>query len=234
MDSKYCIKCDTEKTIDNFHTRTRKSGNIYVFKYCKECEKKRKQDPEYIKKELEKHKKYYEENRYNILEKTKEYSKNNLEKVRKYQEQYHKLEKNVKKRNERRFNRRQTNDEYRIYCNLISRITKLLKSNKNTSTAKLIGCNIKDFKLWIEYQFDTNMSWSNYGNYWQIDHVIPCNSFNLIQIDEQHKCFHWSNCRPLEKIKNIQKSDNIIPFQILLQELKVNYFLQHVQIAGTS
>jgi hypothetical protein len=234
METKHCVKCNTIKIVNNFHTRTRKSGYIYVFKYCKECEKQRKQDPEYVKKDLEKHKEYYKEYREILLDKAKEYTQNNLEKVRNYQNIYHKLKKNVKKRNKKRYDRRQNNDEYRIYCNLSSRITKLLKSYKNTSTNKLVGCTIKNFKIWIEHQFNSNMSWNNYGDYWQIDHVIPCNSFNLTSSDEQHKCFHWTNCRPLEKNKNIQKSDKIIPFQILLQELKVNYFLQHVQIAGKS
>jgi len=189
MEIKHCIKCDTIKTLDNFHTRTRKSSHIYVFKYCKECEKQRKQEPEYVKKALEKHKEYYKENREIILKNVKNYTRNNLENVRNYQNIYHKLEENVKKRNKRRYNRRQNDDEYRMYCNLSSRITKLLKSNKTTSTNQLVGCTIKDFKLWIEHQFDSNMSWGNYGDYWQIDHVIPCNSFDLTDPDEQNNVF---------------------------------------------
>lgn len=55
---------------------------------------------------------------------------------------------------------------------------------------------------------------------------IDCN----ININEQYKCFNWKNCRPLEKSLNINKSNKILPKQILLQELKVHYFInmQHI------
>ena len=232
--TKLCLKCNVCKNISEFHTRTRSSGNIYVCKYCKLCEKHRKQGAEYVEKALERKKQYYQENSTVILEKVKKYRNENSDKIKQYQQMYHKLQINVDRRNERRCIRRQNNEEYRLMCNISSRITKMLKSNKSTSTLKLVGCNVGDFRVWLEYQFDSKMSWNNYGDYWHIDHVIPCNYFNLTIEDEQLKCFHWTNCRPLEKTKNIIKSDKYIPFQILLQELKVNYFLQHVQIAGKS
>jgi hypothetical protein len=235
MDTKYCENCNTDKDVSDFSTRTRKSGYIYTFKNCKECEKKRKKEPEYIKKSLLRHKKYYLENKELILENVKKYRQNNIENVKEYQKQYHKND--SLKRNRRRFHRRQTNPEYRIMCNLSSRINIVLKS-KSIRTNKLIGCTPQEFKNWIEYQFNSNMNWDNYGSYWQIDHVTPCNSFDLTIIQEQYDCFIWENCQPLEKIRNITKSDKIIPFEILLHELKVNYYkksiMQHIQIAGNS
>ncbi len=224
MENKYCSKCDKIKNINDFHNRTRKSGSVYVCKYCKECEKQRKKEPEYVKKALKRHKIYCKENREIILENTKIYQSKNIEKISEYQKIYHKIENNVNRRNQRRRYRRQTDNEYRIMCSLSSRITKLLKSNKTIKTNKLIGCSVEDFKKWLEFQFDTNMTWNNYGNYWHIDHVVPCNSFNLEILDEQYTCFNWKNCRPLEKIKNIIKSDNIYIFQTLLQELKVCFY----------
>lgn len=234
MENKNCAGCNEIKPPTEFHSRLRKNGNIYYCLYCKTCEKLRKQEPEYVKKSLERHKEYYAKNKDILLEKVKIYNLHNIEKVKNYQNKYHKEENVANKRNERRRNRRKNDQEYRIMCNLSSRITKLLKSNKTESSCELIGCKLKNFKLWIEYQFDSHMSWNNYGEYWQIDHVKPCNSFDLNDVNEQYKCFHWTNCRPLEKVTNIQKSDKIIPYQILLQEIKLKYFLQHVQIAGTS
>ena len=82
------------------------------------------------------------------------------------------------------------------------------------------------------------MTWNNYGTYWHIDHVKPCSSFNLIEINEQHKCFIWKNTQPLEKSENIVKSNKILLNHILFNELKVNVFEKHLvrvlQIAGNS
>ena len=50
------------------------------------------------------------------------------------------------------------------------------------------------------------MSWDNYGSYWDIDHIIPCASFNLDNLEEQKKCFIFTNTRPLSKIENQRKN----------------------------
>lgn len=231
MEIKYCSGCDIEKCITEFHTRTRKSGHIYVFKYCKECEKVRKKQPKYKKKVSENRKKKYnedEEYRKSMIDKASNYYQENTDRVKEYQREYHKREDVVNRRHQRRYDRRQTDKEYRIMCNLSGRIQRVLKSYKSMRTNQLIGCTPKFFKDWLEHQFDSKMSWDNYGTYWHIDHVTPCNSFDLTNLDEQKICFHWTNCQPLEKIENIKKNDNIIPFQILMQEIKVKYYKKSI------
>lgn len=224
MDTKKCISCDTTQYVSEFHTINKKSGHVYIVNNCKNCEKIRKKKPEYVQRSLERHKEYYKENRDQMITKSKSYYDENRDKVKKYQCEYHKRPDVVKKRKKKRYDRRQENEEYRIMCNLSARITKLLKTMKSTKSIKLIGCTIPEFKKWIEWQFDSNMSWDNYGTYWHIDHVTPCNSFNLANLEEQFICFHWSNCRPLEKTKNIVKSDSVIPIQILLHDVKIHHY----------
>ncbi len=54
------------------------------------------------------------------------------------------------------------------------------------------------------------MSWENYGKgkgKWNIDHEIPCRSFDLTKEEEQYKCFHWSNLQPLWEQDNSGKCD---------------------------
>lgn len=97
----------------------------------------------------------------------------------------------------------------RIAKNLRTRLGKLMKQNKTSSTFDYIGMTISEFREWLEYQFDENMNWDNYGSYWQIDHVTPCASYNLEDENEAFKCFSWENSRPLEKKENNIKSDNI-------------------------
>jgi hypothetical protein len=52
------------------------------------------------------------------------------------------------------------------------------------------------------------MNWKNYGKgegKWNIDHILPCASFDLTQESEQHRCFHYNNLQPLWEIDNLKK-----------------------------
>ena len=57
------------------------------------------------------------------------------------------------------------------------------------------------------------MTWDNYGrgtNNWSIDHIIPCSNFDLTKIEEQQKCFHYTNLQPLCSFTNrVLKKDKI-------------------------
>lgn len=133
--------------------------------------------------------------------------------------------------------RRENNPQVKISENIRNRIRmsiKRQKSSKYKNSFELIDCSPYFLTKWLEYQFDSNMSWDNYGSYWSIDHVIPCAYFDLKNREEQLKCFNWRNCRPLNSIENSSKYKKIEPFQILLQEIKVHYYEQHIQIAGIS
>jgi hypothetical protein len=79
----------------------------------------------------------------------------------------------------------------------------------NTSYQDLLGCNLEFFKKWIEFRFNENMSWENLGKYWQIDHILPINSFNFSDDNDKNICFHWTNLQPLESKENNKKSDKI-------------------------
>jgi hypothetical protein len=61
----------------------------------------------------------------------------------------------------------------------------------------------------LEKQFKEGMSWDNHGSYWEVDHIIPCDSFNMQDIEQQKLCFHYTNLQPLTKIQNRQKSNKI-------------------------
>lgn len=48
------------------------------------------------------------------------------------------------------------------------------------------------------------MTWENHGE-WHIDHIKPCCSYNMLVIEEQLECFHYSNLQPLWKHENLSK-----------------------------
>jgi hypothetical protein len=75
-----------------------------------------------------------------------------------------------------------------------------------------VGCTIDELKIHLESLFVEGMTWENYGNgtnKWNIDHIIPCLYFDLTDAEEQRKCFHYTNLRPLWGIDNIKKGDKL-------------------------
>ncbi len=99
----------------------------------------------------------------------------------------------------------------RIVGNLRTRLNQALKGKCKTATAiSLIGCSVKELKEHLGKKFSEKMTWVNYGNYWEIDHVLPCSSFNLVKREEQIRCFHFSNLQPLTCSENRSKRDKIL------------------------
>lgn len=90
-----------------------------------------------------------------------------------------------------------------------SRIRSGLKSNntkKSETTIQYLGCNIAEFKSYIEKQFTDQMSWDNYTTYWEFDHIIPiCYNKNTTTTEELIQRLNYTNIQPLEVNKNRAK-----------------------------
>lgn len=230
---KKCSKCGIEKELSEFYEDKRAKDGLQS--HCKGCfkeywdknkektakrmkeyrarpanrEKLVKREKEYNLKNKEKiakrRKKYWEKNKEKIVKQRKEFRERLgiKEKIKEYQQQPE-----IKARtNTRQRTRRKTNINFRIKCNLGTRIWWSLKNNsKSKSTMKLLGCTIEQLKQHLEEQFTEGMSWDNYGK-WHVDHIKPCILFNLSEPEEQSKCFHWSNLQPLWAVDNLEKSD---------------------------
>ena len=90
-----------------------------------------------------------------------------------------------------------------------SRTNIALKNNsKHFSSRESLGCSIKNYKEYLENQFDSNMNWENWGPYWEIDHIIPLNTFDLSKRSNQLIGFNFKNTRPLEKSLNRSRPKN--------------------------
>jgi transposase-like protein len=100
-----------------------------------------------------------------------------------------------------------------IKVRLQTRIHKVLKGGSSVSIFKVLGCNLSFLKRWLEDQFVPGMSWENYGSAWHIDHIVPCDAFDLSCPVQQVGCFHYSNLRPLWARENHSKHARIIPCQ---------------------
>lgn len=116
------------------------------------------------------------------------------------------------KRNEYERNRRKNNIEYRLKINLRNRISEILHNKQRDKSISLLGCTFGFFKDYLESKFLSGMSWENYGyNGWHIDHIIPCDYFDLTKPEEQLKCFHYTNLQPLWGVDNLRKSNKLLP-----------------------
>lgn len=181
---KKCSKCKIEKEYSNFNkNKYNKDGYQY---HCKDCrvesriknkDKKRIYDSEYSLK-----------NKNKIKERCKNWKQNNKDKINKYNRE-----------------RASSDLNYKILHNLRNRVGNAIKFNyKSTSTKELLGCSIEYLRLYLEDMFDDDMSWYNYG-LWHIDHIRPCASFNLSDLDQQKQCFHYTNLQPLWAKDNLSK-----------------------------
>jgi hypothetical protein len=104
-------------------------------------------------------------------------------------------------------NRKLTDAEFKLIKTLRSRLSRAIKrqkSNKCDTTIELLGCSISFLKIFLEAKFKEGMTWENHGK-WHIDHIKPCASFNLLDEEEQKKCFHYTNLQPLWASENLSK-----------------------------
>jgi hypothetical protein len=86
--------------------------------------------------------------------------------------------------------------------------------SKKNRTVEYLGISIPEFKKHLEKKFHVNsktgemMSWENIGK-WHLDHIIPCSSFDIRNIEAQKKCFHYTNIQPLWAEHNIKKGNKL-------------------------
>lgn len=100
-----------------------------------------------------------------------------------------------------------SNARFRVEMLLRGRVNTAIRlqgARKSARTMELVGCSIEDLMKHIESNFRDGMSWDN-RHTWHIDHIRPCASFDLMNPEEQKKCFHFSNLQPLTATENMEK-----------------------------
>lgn len=106
-----------------------------------------------------------------------------------------------------------TDPEFRLKHNLGVKMRSVIKKvggqRKAAGTYALVGCTREFFRGWLESQFTDGMAWENYGTFWSVDHEKPVIGFDILSEEGQRAAFHYSNCKPVEKIDNCVKCDRI-------------------------
>lgn len=179
--SRVCTKYNQDKkmSIDNFRQCKYKSGKLYFKSICRKCE-------------IESTTLY-----------SKSHEKNDLQKQAFLQYKKQWRSQNKKSENEK-YRFRFANDiSFRLRKNVSRSILRALRKEngiKLASIQKYLPYSIVELKQHIESQFNKNMSWTNYGKYWEIDHIIPQSCLKYMSLTDENftKCWALSNLRPLE------------------------------------
>ena len=201
-----CLKCGVTKDKKEFGKNKR--GRDGLKSYCKPCCKEylakwqksnpkkaneygykwKNANPEKFKGYVRKHKENYKNweinNPIQAKQNRQRYKDNNKDKMMEYDRNY----KNSKYKND---------DLFKLKCIIASRIRAYLKGiAKSKSTIEYLGCEIEFYKEYLTKQFSKDMSWENYGEYWEIDHIHPVSKGGS---------FHYSNTQPLTVTENREK-----------------------------
>lgn len=199
---KICSKCKFEKDKLEFYSRPSTLDGLRS--QCKQCFSDTRKRNKKVKSKYDSL--YYLLNRERKLCNSIIYGINHKHEKSLYDKSilYRKLENNRK--------RYHSNINYKLLCNLRSRLYVALHKNKKIkSTLEFIGCTIEELKLFLQNQFTDGMSWDKVLNgEIHIDHIMPCASFDLSDPEQQKKCFHYTNLQPLWAADNRKKYTKIM------------------------
>lgn len=78
----------------------------------------------------------------------------------------------------------------------------VLDGNVCVDYAPYFGLDIKNMRLWFEYQFNNGAGWDNFGKNWQFDHIIPVTYFDFSIEKELKMCWNFTNIR----VEHFQKN----------------------------
>lgn len=240
--SKLCNGCNIEKPLSDFSFRLSGKGAGKPRSRCKACEIKAsrehywrnpeyhraysrqwaKEHPEQVRNQ---HKDWRTKNAARKAETAKKWFADNADRNRENKRRWNRA--NPERCSQHKRKQKANNPNYAFAADMRATITTQLSvqgAKKSARGNRLLGCPLADFKRHIELLFWPGMSWNNRAE-WCLDHVRPCNSFDLLQPQDQQACFHYSNYQPLWGDDNARKgarldwtpaeSRHVLPMRLL-------------------
>lgn len=220
---RYCKLCKKAKLAANKHVqreyneRNREKMQAYNKKRWEENkETLRIKNKLWIQSHQEERNLYHKQYNLDNEPKRKEYRQNkykaNPEKYKQIYNDYKLLNKEKVNKWYREYTKERRKDPvYRAMKNLRNRMQRaivLQHGRKHTSLTTIVGSSILDARNHIASLFQPGMTWDNYGE-WEIDHIKPCDSFDLTLLEQQKLCFHWTNLQPLWWQDNVRKGNKL-------------------------
>ena len=189
------------------------------FKLCSDCKHQN---------QLKRCKEYKINNKQYVSEYNNNWKYEHKDVISEYNKEYNiKNRKNIQERqtNQHR-ERRKIDMKYKMSIVITNRLKKFYNGKPNIKD--LIGISISRFVEWIEYNFKSDMNWENHGTVWHLDHVIPCEWFDLTTEKDRKVCFHWSNVRPLDKNKNMIRKATCTQKELINHEILAIFFEKNI------
>lgn len=217
MEEKYCVSCEEWKPIEDFLINNKgRKCRICVNMRCREYKKNNR---EKISSYNKKYKSSFKED---IKEYNRKYNIENREAIQKRQTAQHKT-------------RRYEDPTYKLSCTLRTRIGDIFSrdTKKVTGTVELLGRDFKFVRDWLQSQFIDGMTLENHGEIWHIDHVLPCAKFDMVDGEEQRKCFNWTNLQPMIANDNLTKNDHVSMKEFNNQVKKVRKYMEDNDLEET-
>jgi hypothetical protein len=194
---KKCKRCSEEKPLTEYGRRKDTKDGLH--RYCKKCAYKIAEDYYHTTGKTSR-KDYYNQ-----------YRKENKEYFNTYSNQHYHENKEMY----REWNRNKSTMDpifrlkHSINANINVNLKKYLQIKQDKSM-NYLGTTMEQYCQYLEQQFTPEMNWDNYGSYWEIDHIMPIDSFDLTNEEQLYQCFNYTNTRPLHWLENKQKSNKII------------------------
>lgn len=231
-----CSSCGIYKTIDRFTKRiyTTKNGSVkecYLSK-CKDC----KNSEERIKNPQSKEKRkiiralYYKNNKTKIRSKGNHYYRKNRDMILSNQKDYTENNKDKVRESKRKSEQKRIKNDpsFRLRKRVSAQVRDHLKrfgfSKRGNSILKFLDYSIEELRTHLEQQFESWMTWNNYGVYnsqtwkdedqltwtWQIDHIMPQYKlpYQCMSDENFRKCWALSNLRPMNAKQNLLEGVN--------------------------
>lgn len=140
-------------------------------------------------------------------------------KTKKYkisQKKYRMSEQGKKHKREYAKRQRIINPNTKLLNTLRSRICLSIKRDlKSDTTKNLTGCSIEQLKKYLQQTAINNgykdFNINNYnGREYHIDHIVPCDAFNLNCSYHQRLCFNYQNLQILDSHSNLVKLNRML------------------------
>ena len=93
---------------------------------------------------------------------------------------------------------------------------------KQSSSIIILGLDIDLYRKWLEFQFTTEMNWTNI----ELDHVKPIYMFDVSKKEELKEALNWKNTQPLLKHDHQQKGTKLNFFDYQLQFIKAHQLIK--------
>ena len=85
----------------------------------------------------------------------------------------------------------------------------ILNGHVASQYAAYFGLDFKNLRRWIEMQFTAELSWSNYGKEWQLDHIIPVTYFDFKNEEDLKLCWNFTNIRVEANQNNKERGNRV-------------------------